>query len=392
MPIAHHARLLPPVPPVSPRITLTSAVSSLSSPYSGVYREDEEILDVADVSRTAAVRALRFPLAPTLAVHWLAVEGIQPHIPQNPTSTAIKMRQERAAKRRRAQQVAAASASSSSSAPSAAAAGMVNAALPGAVVRPVVKHVLAKELQLYYEKITTIIMEGKSADLVHAAMTSLATDGGLHEIVPYMTQFVADEVTQNLRNVALLSRLMRAARGLLVNGNVHIEPYLHQLIPPILTCIVGQRLCEGPWEDHWGLRDYAAGLVALICQRFGKTYTELQGRITKSLSHAFLDPNRPLTTQYGAIVAIGALGPRVSTVLVKPNLEFYMSGLAPLLTSENPVERAEAGKCHGALLRCCGQIVHRAPTTDAYDELVEPFGESLLPFVSAAPTSQFLSV
>ena len=103
MPIAHHARLLPPAPPSPPESRRQALFPPWSSPYSGVYREDEEILDVADVSRTAAVRALRFPLAPTLAVHWLAVEGIQPHIPQNPTSTAIKMRQERAAKRRRAQ-------------------------------------------------------------------------------------------------------------------------------------------------------------------------------------------------------------------------------------------------------------------------------------------------
>ena len=34
--------------------------------------------------------------------------------------------------------------------------------------------------------------------------------------------------------------------------------YLHQLLPGVLTCVVGKRLASGPAEDHWSLRDQAA--------------------------------------------------------------------------------------------------------------------------------------
>lgn len=42
----------------------------------------EPPLDLADVAQAALPAA---PLAPSLALHWLAVEGAQPAVPQNPT-------------------------------------------------------------------------------------------------------------------------------------------------------------------------------------------------------------------------------------------------------------------------------------------------------------------
>ena len=33
-----------------------------------------------------------------------------------------------------------------------------------------------------------------------------------------------------------------------------------QLMPALLTCIVGKRLCDSPLEDHWGLRHHVRTL------------------------------------------------------------------------------------------------------------------------------------
>jgi transcription initiation factor TFIID subunit 6 len=57
-----------------------------------------------------------------------------------------------------------------------------------------VKHVLSRELQLYFEKITELIVAGSDTLLLRDAFLSVATDSGLHPLVPYFTQFVADEV------------------------------------------------------------------------------------------------------------------------------------------------------------------------------------------------------
>lgn len=49
-------------------------------------------------------------------------------------------------------------------------------------------------LQLYFEKITELTVSKSDSVLFKEALASLATDSGLHPLVPYFTCFIADEV------------------------------------------------------------------------------------------------------------------------------------------------------------------------------------------------------
>lgn len=49
-------------------------------------------------------------------------------------------------------------------------------------------------LQLYFDKITELAVSRSDSVLFKQALVSLATDSGLHPLVPYFTYFVADEV------------------------------------------------------------------------------------------------------------------------------------------------------------------------------------------------------
>ena len=92
--------------------------------------------------------------------------------------------------------------------------------------------------------------------------------------------FHAIKMTQSLTKLIILERLVRTINSLVDSSHFHIEPYvkiiclyfnflkLHQLMPPLLTCIVGKSLCEKPNEDHWHLRDYAAQSVGKIVKRY----------------------------------------------------------------------------------------------------------------------------
>lgn len=53
---------------------------------------------------------------------------------------------------------------------------------------------LLLSLQLYYDKITNLTMSRSDSVLFKQALVSLATDSGLHPLVPYFTYFIADEV------------------------------------------------------------------------------------------------------------------------------------------------------------------------------------------------------
>ncbi|KAH9620319.1 hypothetical protein KSS87_021716 [Heliosperma pusillum] len=278
----------------------------------------------------------RAPLDTSVLVHWLAIEGVQPSIPENPPAEALAASSD--GKKLECKEEG-----------------------PPIDIKLPVKHVLSRELQLYFDKIIELTTHKSGTVLFKEALRSLATDSGLHPLLPYFTCFVADEVSRNLTKFDLLFALMRVVWSVLQNQHIHLEPYLHQLMPSILTCLVAKRLGNRLSDNHWELRNFTANLVATICRRFGHVYHNLQPRVTRTLLHAFLDPTKALPQHYGAIQGLAALGPRVVRLLILPNLLPYMQLLEPEMQLEgqkNEIKRQEAWRVYGALLFAAGQCMH----------------------------------
>ncbi|CAO2203635.1 unnamed protein product [Urochloa humidicola] len=297
------------------------------------YLDDREV-DFKEIIEAPLPKA---PLDTAVVAHWLAIEGVQPAIPENPPIDAIVP----PAENKRSEHVKDDGL-------------LVDVKLP-------VKHVLSRELQMYFDKIAELTMSRSDTPLFKEALVSLAKDSGLHPLVPYFSYFIADEVTRSLGDLPVLFALMRVVRSLLHNPHIHIEPYLHQLMPSMITCIVAKRLGHRLSDNHWELRDFSANLVALVCRRFGHVYHNLQNRLTKTLIHAFLDPAKSLTQHYGAVQGISALGPSAIRLLLLPNLVTYMQLLEPELQLEkqkNEMKRKEAWRVYGALLCAAGKCLY----------------------------------
>ena len=198
--------------------------------------------------------------------------------------------------------------------------------------------VLSREQETYLEKVTAAI-RGSDPVLAEAALRSLSQDAGLQQLVPFLVHFVAEQVAHSLRSLPRLHAALQTVSAMLSSEQLYLEPYLHQLLPPLLTCMLSRHLCAEPQEDHWTLRNQAAALVALVCHRsetqhghshvsarqplhavpppltsrhlclastvrYGATYVSLRPRITRTLLGAWLDVTRALTSHYGAIVGI----------------------------------------------------------------------------------------
>ncbi|XP_077238315.1 TATA BOX ASSOCIATED FACTOR II 59 [Tasmannia lanceolata] len=297
------------------------------------YVDDKEV-DFKDVIEAPLPKA---PLDTSVVVHWLAIEGVQPAIPENAPVEALVAPSENKKSEHSKED-----------------------GLPVDIKLPV-KHVLSRELQLYFDKITELTVSRSDSVLFKEALVSLATDSGLHPLVPYFTYFVADEVTRSLNDFLLLFALMRVVRSLLRNPHIHIEPYLHQLMPSVVTCLVSKRLGNSLVDNHWELRDFTANLVASICKRFGHAYANLQPRVTRTLLHCFLNPTKALTQHYGAIQGLAALGTKVVHLLILPNLEAYLQLIEPEMLLEkqkNEMKRHEAWLVYGALLRAAGRCLY----------------------------------
>ncbi|KAK3032452.1 hypothetical protein RJ639_037265 [Escallonia herrerae] len=300
--------------------------------HKDLFYVDEKDLEFKDVIEAPLSKA---PPDITVLAHWLAIEGVQPAIPENAPVEALVMPSDNKKSEIKEDGVS------------------VDIKLP-------VKHVLSRELQLYFEKITELTVSKSDCVLFKEALVSLANDSGLHPLVPYFTYFVVDEVTRNLNNFPLLFSLMRLVGSLIQNPHLHIEPYLHQLMPPVMTCLVAKRLGSKFSDNHWELRNFAAKLVASICKRFGHVYHTLQPRVTRTLLHSFLDPTKALPQHYGAIQGLAALGPSVVRLLVLPNFEPYLQLLEPELQVEkqtNATKRHEAWRVYGALLLVCAYTI-----------------------------------
>ena len=222
---------------------------------------------------------------------------------------------------------------------------------------------------------------GAETPVLRAALASLATDSGLHQLLPYFTQFVQDEVATSLRNMPRLKALVGMIESLCSNPEIHVELYLHQLMPTLITCMVAKRLSADPTDDHWTLRRYSAEVMSGICARFGKDYPTIQPRITRTLLRAMLDPRKPFSTHFGAIAGLAALGPRVTRLLIVPNLKAYLEVLEPHLVeapeplppdggavteaetrehAKRRVTSSEARRVHDALKEAIGACLHAA--------------------------------
>mmetsp|Transcript_17553 Transcript_17553/g.49379 ORF Transcript_17553/g.49379 Transcript_17553/m.49379 type:complete len:383 (-) Transcript_17553:284-1432(-) len=229
------------------------------------------------------------------------------------------------------------------------------------VVAPV-EHVLPEELQLYFERSSEVLL-GEDDQARALALASLSQDPGLHPLAPYYTKLVSDRLRQQdtLQDLATLRGLLDIIWGLTSNPSVDIEVYLHRLLPVVLTCLVGANL--GPvGGDHWALRQAAARTLQLICQKLqgSDSFYNIQSRVVKTLlSQGLLDPRKGLTSHYGAIVGLGTFGGRVVRHLLLPNLEKYIGSLQAKLGEGGAGERHEAGRVWGALVRCCGTMMHK---------------------------------
>ncbi|KAM0844450.1 hypothetical protein ACQ4PT_057022 [Festuca glaucescens] len=297
------------------------------------YIDDREV-DFKEIIEAPLPKA---PLDTAVVAHWLAIEGVQPAIPENPPIDAISAPTEN----KRTEHVK-------------------DDGLPVDIKLPV-KHILSRELQMYFDKIAELTMSRSNTPIFREALVSLSKDSGLHPLVPYFSYFIADEVTRSLADLPVLFALMRVVQSLLRNPHVHIEPYLHQLMPSMITCIVAKRLGHRLSDNHWELRDFSANLVASVCRKYGHAYHNLQIRLTKTLINAFLDPHKALTQHYGAVQGISALGTSAVRLLLLPNLEPYMQLLDPELQLEkqtNEMKRKEAWRVYGALLCASGKCLY----------------------------------
>lgn len=293
----------------------------------------------------------------TFPAHWLAVEGVQPSIPQNPSSQDSRSLELLPKGPNANPNIAAQSGNENTT------------------TKPNVKHILSKELQLYFEKVCTSVLDEAQEEYRSAGLASLKDDPGLHQLVPYFIQFVAEKVTHSLKDLFILTQMMNVTEALVRNQSLFIDPYVGfsgpkimintlitaqvaSMVPPVLTCLIGRNLGTNTVPlDHFELRDLAASVLGLLCKKYSKSSHNLKPRLARSCLKNFLDPGKPFGTHYGSILGLHAIGgPEVVRALIIPNLKDYDTILKDELLSSGP-RRTEAEKVLSAIMNVLLSLV-----------------------------------
>jgi transcription initiation factor TFIID subunit 6 len=234
--------------------------------------------------------------------------------------------------------------------------------------KPLVKHVVSKELILFFDKIRGALLdENPDPEVValrKSALESVRSDTGLHQLVPYFIQFVSEKVTHSMNNIFVLQQMMQLIQAVTENPTLFIEPYVTTIVPPVLTCLVGHTLGGdgAALKEQYQLRDLAASLMGKVCGTFSQSSGELQARLARTCLKYFLDPSRTLQEQYGGIMGIIAVGGRASVAaLVLPTLKTFDSILVKAQNERGPNDES---------LRLLMAAILRGVTSLADDSMV----------------------
>ncbi|EPR79728.1 Transcription initiation factor TFIID 70 kDa subunit [Spraguea lophii 42_110] len=248
------------------------------------YIPDEEI----DIEECLNQPLPKMPLKPSISTHWLAIEGVQPQIPQNPLPT-----DQQSNKR-----------------------DPVSTLQSDVEIQPSLRHVLSKELQTYYEKIITYITSSDPEEN-ELGISCLKNESGMQQLIPYFIQYFNENVIKNLKDTNNLKIFISSYRALLENKYIFIDPYLHQIIPSLLTCVVGKSVTD------LSLRKYAGDNIKYIYDNFSKSYVTLAPRIINTLKKAWLDKEKSEESQYGAIYCLTSMPKTSVEKVIRDNYEEY---------------------------------------------------------------------
>jgi len=208
----------------------------LTSAGAVYFVEDEEI----DFDKVLREEKITVPRGVNWTAHWLAVEGVQPLVPENPP--AIPREEPTPA-------------GADAKPPQPGAAPTQGRQLPQATQQNqqnlLVKQVLSKELQLYYTRLTSSLLPPSSSasDTAKriAALASLRADAGLQALLSYLVRWVGEGVVNALKEGTegepegkTLEVLLDVVGAILENPTLFIEPYVR--IHSLSFCIFFHRL------------------------------------------------------------------------------------------------------------------------------------------------------
>ncbi|KAJ9097344.1 hypothetical protein QFC19_006812 [Naganishia cerealis] len=279
--------------------------------------------------------------------HWLAVEGVQPLIKENPIS---QIQDDRSGSGMGVGMGGGSGGSNwNSSSPSAPASSGVAAAARRRKLQASVsaaKTHLSQELLLFFTRITEALVPNPALPALRraaagggepstphtatsgitdftesersrqASLATLQLDPSLSDLLPYLVRWLSEMIMVSInggtegRTTTELEYLLDGMEALIANQALFIEPYLHQMLPPIMSILLSVPLgsessAVATKTSTSDLRRKASDLLGTLMKTYGPDYETLIPRVTQTLQKALASP-----ASFKSTTPTGILGTR----------------------------------------------------------------------------------
>lgn len=196
---------------------------------------------------------------------------------------------------------------------------------------------IQKEFDVLAKAIGDVIGDAEADDSdIDVVMREIAAVKTIHPVLPSLIAIIRQMVHENARvsgRTEILFNVTRLIYAMLSRTQFGVEAYYDQILPPLLTCLLGRRLGRG---DHWSLRDYAASIVQETFRMHADPVS--RGRTAKTMVAALTDNQTPLESIYGAIRGLAALGQDVFRFQFLPHLPALLLGLERAAVANDKLE------------------------------------------------------
>lgn len=282
--------------------------------------------------------------------HWLAIDGKQPNIPEN----VPMLRPKRRPKRRKIDLLSPEPDEDMNALADVTKKGTTDGtdalqqAPGGILVKAPLKHVLSKELNIYLNKVISVL-EGTgshSADgtkLLDSILASLKLDAGLQPLAPYLCHEFAERIWSQCGvedsnkskkmeryDPSKLNAFLRAVECIASNRTLDLSWYLHELMPAVADAVLDvpyisidknmkreERLRQLNRKYRWDQREFAAKAIATICMWYPEVAPRIQKQYVQGLKSS---PESRMPAIYGSIVGLECQGRRAVQTLLLPNM------------------------------------------------------------------------
>lgn len=338
-----------------------------------LFYSDEQIVDLIDLI-SINNQSVKIPNDFAIHAHWLAIEGVQPSVPENPQLITREMQKREAVegssnkpketqKQQQTQQKRQEN--------------LVK-------LKTLVPHDLSVEQQIYFKEVTEACV-GSDEHKRTEALNSLSTDPGLHQLLPRIILFISEGVRLNIiqQNMAILIWLMRMAKSLSENKSIYLEKYLHELLPSIFSCVLSKQVCARPEVDnHCVLREFGARLIGQIVKTYKPTIPTLQTRAIKVYLNSLQSEQTTFATLFGAITGLTELGNDISESFIFPLVKKIGERIVAILDSPaNQQEKLLADKIKQQLIRAIMPILKTKQISNEYEYSLNEFGAYFGPLI-----------